>query len=916
MAANGGGEIIGRADERARLREALGDAATGRATVVVVDGEAGMGKTTLLRSVLVDGPARVLAVSGDEAESDLPRGIVDQIVRLAGSDPVPAGADALGVGTAVTALMERLAADGPLVIVVDDGHWADDASLRALTFAARHGCDLAVAVVVACRTDGLDRLPAGLVQVAAATGGQITLAPLGSGDIEVLAERAYGRRLPPGVVERLRAHAGGNPLHTLAVLREVPYEDAVGGGDLPAPRSYATFVLTRLAGCSPEARDMAAALAVLGRPSSTTRVAATAAVPADRAAGAAAELAATGLVAVAPGADGALAFAHGLVHASLAADLSPSRRSELHARAATATRGDERLRHRLAAAAAPDDRLVAEARRRADLLVAEGAPARAARLLLAASPVAATAGERQELVVLAASHLLQAGQGIGALAGEIEGFGDSARRSLVLGREALVGGRPTEAKAWLERAWAVVQHDPDAADLVALVADMLAMVALDQGRWPDVTAWADRAVTARSASGISATLLAHGLVLSRTSERVDDRLGALVAAADTDPVLALDARVGRGIARLWRNDLDGAEFDLRAATGLLSRRGSLLARAELQAYRAEAAFRAGRWDEAVDLATATAWTVDEADAVWLAALSHGTAAVVLAARGDRAGAERHLVAAEGAATATGLLAARLWAHQAALRVAAAAGDHLQVARLGDGALDEPWSAIPEGVHHWRAVYVEALLATGRVRDAARVAVELAVEAEGGDESVGADAARAAGAVAGAEGRDDDALAAFAGGLALDPGRSRPFERALLELAAGAHLRRSGRRRAAMELLTVADERLRGLGAAPWVERCRREVDGCGLRPRRRSGDDDALTARERLVAEQVARGLTNREVSGELGISVKTVEHHLGRVYAKLGVRSRSQLVHRLSPEVGGVVDLRDGARSEAATAS
>ena len=87
-------------------------------------------------------------------------------------------------------------------------------------------------------------------------------------------------------------------------------------------------------------------------------------------------------------------------------------------------------------------------------------------------------------------------------------------------------------------------------------------------------------------------------------------------------------------------------------------------------------------------------------------------------------------------------------------------------------------------------------------------------------------------------------------------------------------------------------------------------------PRRRSADDDKLTARERLVAEQVARGLTNREVAGELGISVKTVENHLGRAYAKLGVRSRSQLVHRLAAGTGGVVDLRDDARSEAATAS
>ncbi len=151
-------------------------------------------------------------------------------------------------------------------------------------------------------------------------------------------------------------------------------------------------------------------------------------------------------------------------------------------------------------------------------------------------------------------------------------------------------------------------------------------------------------------------------------------------------------------------------------------------------------------------------------------------------------------------------------------------------------------------------------------------------------------------------RDDaDATAAFAAGLALDPVRSRPYERARLEMAAGAHLRRTGQRRAAADLLAVAAERLRALGATPWVERCQREIDGCGLRPRRRHGQDDELTAREELVAGVVARGLSNREVAAELGISVKTVEHHLGRIYTKLGVRSRTQLaVHLVAAEQAG----------------
>ncbi len=91
------------------------------------------------------------------------------------------------------------------------------------------------------------------------------------------------------------------------------------------------------------------------------------------------------------------------------------------------------------------------------------------------------------------------------------------------------------------------------------------------------------------------------------------------------------------------------------------------------------------------------------------------------------------------------------------------------------------------------------------------------------------------------------------------------------------------------------DRFRGLGARPWVEQVEREMSASGLRPARapaRVGTD--LTPQEQAVAHLVGRGLTNREAAAELVVSAKTVEHHLSRVYAKLGVRSRTELVRRL----------------------
>ena len=129
---------------------------------------------------------------------------------------------------------------------------------------------------------------------------------------------------------------------------------------------------------------------------------------------------------------------------------------------------------------------------------------------------------------------------------------------------------------------------------------------------------------------------------------------------------------------------------------------------------------------------------------------------------------------------------------------------------------------PEGIHHWRATYVEALVAHDRVEDAAAAASDLAGSVGlGADVSVAADAARAAGLVAAAQGRREAAAQAFAGGLGLDVRATRPYERGCLELAAGANLRRMGNRREAAALLESAARRFDDLGAAPRAARSAR-----------------------------------------------------------------------------------------------
>ena len=355
-------------------------------------------------------------------------------------------------------------------------------------------------------------------------------------------------------------------------------------------------------------------------------------------------------------------------------------------------------------------------------------------------------------------------------------------------------------------------------------------------------------------------------------------------AGDPPPGLARDAHLGRGIVRIWSNDIDGAVADLAAVdVGDAPGAGmaSLLARVDVRSYRAEAAYRAGRWPEALDLAEAIASVVDDAGDAMFVALPHGVAAFVLAAMGRVDEAQAHVDAATASAEATGMMPARLWAAPGEAAPGGGHGRPLDRGPVGDALTAEGLATLPEGVHHWRASYVEGLVAVGRLGDAADVADELRrLAAAGTDVSVAADAARAAGVVPRRVAGARRCGAGLRRGARARPGREPPVR-------AGAP--RAGRRR------PPAPHRRAAGGGRPAHRDGAAGRAGCcavggagrtgarGLRAapppakRARVAGPEALTAQERLVARLVASGRTNREVASELVISAKTVEHHLGR---------------------------------------
>jgi DNA-binding CsgD family transcriptional regulator len=202
-------------------------------------------------------------------------------------------------------------------------------------------------------------------------------------------------------------------------------------------------------------------------------------------------------------------------------------------------------------------------------------------------------------------------------------------------------------------------------------------------------------------------------------------------------------------------------------------------------------------------------------------------------------------------------------------------------------IDEP------GFWPWQDLYADALVALDRAAEADRFLRPHEERAAARKRpSMIARLARVRGRVEAASGRREQAEAAFRRAREHIEPLGMPYEDALIRLAHGQFLRRNGRRRAAADELTSALDLLTELGARPAQERCERELEACGLKPVRRHGSPRPdLTPQEQSIARLVATGRTNREVAAELLLSAKTVEMHLTRIYAKLGISSRARLV-------------------------
>ncbi|HYN29417.1 MAG TPA: AAA family ATPase [Dermatophilaceae bacterium] len=901
--------LVGRADERGRLRRLLAGARAGAGAAVVVVGEAGMGKTALLASV-VDGVGDmfVLRATGTRAEHDLPFAGLSALVRpvLGLLDEIPAPqADALGaalalrpghagdrfaVGAAALSLVCRAAEERPVVAVVDDLHLLDRPSLDAVLFLGRRLVTDAVALLLATRPEaGVDDLVADL--------DQLVLPGL---DERAARELVGDPRVTDAALHRLLALTGGNPLALLEMgAHALPPQPDVGG--LPVPRLIVAAFAARVERLFEPARSALLVATVAGDSDLPTVAAACAAQ--GVAVSALEEAERDGLVAVGPH---GVAFRHQLLRAAVYQAAEPAARRAAHRAMAAAlpdTEVDRRTWHLERAAVGADPVVAGLLRATAESARSRGGYAVAAAGFERAADLSVDAADRARLLTAAGESAWLAGLtdlAVGCLARAVRRAPDADTRWRAMALQGLVSARRgslTEARdLLLAAADAATASTADVDEVVLVLAEAVyTCFYLADGPGTeralerlDAVVGRSRAARARVvgalAGGMGRVLVGRGVegvTLVRRAVHDMDR-----GEMSTDPrwlpwlllgpIWLREAGEARGL-------LEGVvdEARARAAVGTLPFLLFHAARDDATTDRwqaAEAGFR-----EAVDLAAESGQRTDEG--ISLAGLTW------LVARQGRQEQTREVAArALASCAASRLEFGRLWVEYA----------------LGDL---EAGAGRPErATSHYRAVQATTRRCGVDDPDLSPRAelVECLVALE--QHAAAADEARAALAEAAAKGqpwalaRAHRALAItgehperhFAAAMGLHDRLADAYERARTELAHGTWLRRvhrPGDARAPLRSALVAFDRL---GAAPWAEAASRELAATGERvQRRQAGGQQPLTGQELQVVRLLVRGRTTREAAAALFLSPKTVEYHLRHVYIKLGISSRTELADR-----------------------
>ena len=922
--------FVGRQRELAVLAGLAAKARADQPQVVLVEGEAGMGKSSLLAKLVpAVGGTAVLRASGDEGESNLSYGVISQVAAAARSLGVATPAllsgelaeslDPLAVGADLLSVLDTLGRPGQLtLLLVDDLHWSDPLSARSLLFCLRRLLADRVLVVVTARPGQLARHGEGWYRFVAGDerATRLQLDPLGTAELVELSRELGAGQLSQRAADVLLEHTAGNPLYCVALLQELGAEqlDQVHGPPR-VPRNLADVLLARVSRLQPAAQDLVMAAAVLGQRSPLHLAGELAGI--DDPPVALEQAAGASVLAEVPGELGDdISFVHPLVRSAVYYDLGAARRAALHRRATGLLGGERSLAHRVAAAAGPDEALAADLEEAARGGQRSGRRMLAASLFAQAATASVEAGPRERRLFDAFEAHLAGGDvaGAEALAPLVEQASPSTRRSALLGTLDLFAGRLVSAEQRLTEAWQA--GDRSQPSLAGALCEQVT-VCVTQGRADEAVLWGRRAVEAAESS-----LLAHHRARGLLSQalvwtyRVPEALALLEQLPGPSEQLAaidLDALILRGTARLGAGYPELAFPDLSHAAARL-RGGSSARYAPLcLTYLACAEYLLGAWDDALAHAELSVSLVRDAGYAILSAHVHHFATLVPIGRGDFGLAARHIEAAHAAAAALGGAWAGTGTVTAEAALALARGGPADALHAVTRVREEwkgKWFGIT-GLLDWRSLEVEALVALAQPELADQRLGELEqLQGDGAAPLARASTARLRALLSMARGDRAAASRAFATAWQHASGLRVPLVLARLEMDEARFLRQSGQRKRALARLRSASARLAALGARPYAQLCDQELARCQAQPRPgETRRELGLTTAEFAVAGAVGRGLTNKEAADELYLSVKTIEFHLSHIYMKLDIRSRRELARLLEkPEQGSLSAGDEGA--------
>jgi DNA-binding CsgD family transcriptional regulator len=903
--------LYGRDSERARVNQLLHGARASRSAVLVVRGEAGVGKSALLEAARAEaGDMQVLAARGIESEAPLPYAGLHQLLRplLGHLDALAAPQaralrGALGleegasdewflVSLATLSLLAEAAEGRPLLCLVDDAHWLDDASAESLLFAGRRLHAEGIVMLFAAR-EGEER------SFAAPGLEELTLGGLGPEAAEALLARNAPGALSAGARERLIAGTGGNPLALLELSASLSDAQLAGVEPLLEPLPVSERVerafLDRARRLPDETRTLllVAAADEAGGPGTVLRAASRlgAGPEALDAAEAAGLLRAHG---------SRLEFRHPLIRSAVYHAAPLSRRQAAHRALADVLDApgdaDRRAWHRAAGCVEPDADVVEELERAAGRARRRSAYVAAALAYERAAGLAPEEARRVRLLIDAAESAWFAGRSEGALmllerarplaAGPAERAEIDCCRALI---EVNVGVPADACELLVRGAPDMAAVDRERALYMLAVACVAAGYSDDAARVAAIAAMAEGIPAGEAAVGrfLGHFLRGTGAFFGEDFATAAPSLRAALALADEadeiDSFRLMGLLIIAGGAALFMGDDAAAARLNRRLVGRARENGALTLLTQALPRLALTQIGSGQWAAASAGLEEGLQIARETGQHQVVAHMLSERALMAALRGD--GEECRALAAES----RGLAAVRRLQHvdQTALWA-------LVALELGQGRPDEALAAAREvvalPVTLWAGLdRIEAAIRAGDAEAAAPWLATFESWAEAG----GATWARAAALHCRALLCQEPAAAErlFIRALAAHDEGGRPFERCRTELAFGEFLRRSRRRVEARAHLRVALGGFETLGAAPWAERARAELRASGQTARRRGpSSTDELTAQELQIAHFVAEGLSNREVAAQLFLSPRTIDFHLRNVFRKLGIRSRTEL--------------------------